>query len=463
MLNLFDDLGIPDDKLHQKFKTIRNNCLLTGEIEVLNDWVQGFIDRDNKIVKEFQTTFHSAFWEFYLYALFKEAGLNIDFSKNRPDFVINSPIDFYVEAVVSNIKEDALGEDSRTMGDILSMIEPTWLQKDFDENLNESITRYSSAFSSKCKKYTEYCKDKDWNPSNPYVIALCGYERINYGNSYNYAMIALLYGEHFNAKKDKYDKKQTIIKPGTNASIPLGLFLSGEYAHISAVIFSCTITIGKLTSLAISQKKSALTVNSVICVRRDEDEPKFKLNMVSSENPEYLTDGVFVFHNPFAKNPLPKDIFDNTNVVHYEFDLVNKYLCAEGNNLPIVSRLSLAGGQAYLEHIIPYVGLAFNPDLVFVSAKVINISFCDEEKKHNVTFQDRIDLEITYIMVFDTSALLRYSVNLQKKFDIIFRLPSKYRGDTSVLDLDELTFDRWIKFRKIICSKTDLAILVHLS
>jgi hypothetical protein len=46
-------------------------------MDVLTDWARGFIDRDGKFVKEFQTTFNSCFWELYVYAVLKRYRLLI--------------------------------------------------------------------------------------------------------------------------------------------------------------------------------------------------------------------------------------------------------------------------------------------------------------------------------------------------------------------------------------------------
>lgn len=200
-MNPFEDLGFREEELHRKFLLLRNDLFLTGEQDILHDWVLGFIDRDNKIVKEFQTTFHSAFWEFYLYALFKEAGFKVDFSKKRPDFVISDPFSFYVEATVANIKKEGVKEEERTQLDVLSMLQPHYLQKNFDINLREAITRYSNSILSKSIKYDQYIKDKDFDIKAPYLIALSGHEQVNYGNGFYYAMLAFLYGLYRTEKK----------------------------------------------------------------------------------------------------------------------------------------------------------------------------------------------------------------------------------------------------------------------
>ncbi|QGS68292.1 hypothetical protein CV093_05920 [Oceanobacillus sp. 143] len=83
MVDLFDvnRNGI-DSKLHSKFNIINS---LPQHKNVIQDWSEGFEDRDNKIIKEFQTTFHSSFWEIYLYAVFKKLDYFIDMSVSRPD------------------------------------------------------------------------------------------------------------------------------------------------------------------------------------------------------------------------------------------------------------------------------------------------------------------------------------------------------------------------------------------
>jgi len=45
MLNIFETLNIDEQKLHQKYKIIRDKLNYTGEQEVLKDWVKSFKDR----------------------------------------------------------------------------------------------------------------------------------------------------------------------------------------------------------------------------------------------------------------------------------------------------------------------------------------------------------------------------------------------------------------------------------
>lgn len=77
-MDLFS-LYVTEEKLHKNFRNILSDAHLADRIE-LQRWCEGFPDRDNKFVKEFQTTFNSSFWEIYLFAFFREIGAKFDFS-----------------------------------------------------------------------------------------------------------------------------------------------------------------------------------------------------------------------------------------------------------------------------------------------------------------------------------------------------------------------------------------------
>lgn len=312
-MKIFNEL-VPEDKQHPKFKFLKKQ--LTGEKEILEDWVQGFEDRDGKIIKEFQTTFHSTFWEFYLFAIFKEAEFKINFDHNRPDFIITSPEDLYIEAVTSNIKQDGRKEEDRTLDDLLTMLTPPWEQNNFYQELDESIIRHSNAIHSKSSKYREYSKLPHVKKNVPYIIALGAYDQMNYGNQFYYPMHALLFGHYYDFARKGYVIKDSVLKSGSETKIPIGLFNTEKYKHISAIIFSSTVTLGKLTSLSLSQDKTPLKTNYVLNIGHQDELPHFLIRQVSPENPENLFDGLFIFHNPFAENKLSYNIFEKYPVTH---------------------------------------------------------------------------------------------------------------------------------------------------
>lgn len=81
-MRLFEPL-VDEARQHPNFR----NIVRPGNgfaLDVLSDWARGFVDRDGKFVEEFQTTFNSAFWELYLFAVLKKYGLAVDFSRSAP-------------------------------------------------------------------------------------------------------------------------------------------------------------------------------------------------------------------------------------------------------------------------------------------------------------------------------------------------------------------------------------------
>jgi hypothetical protein len=419
VLDLFRKINdLPDEKLHPKFLLLRDEPTLSSEKQIVIDWTNGFTDRDNKIVKEFQTTFHSAFWEFYLFALFKEANLTIDFSKDRPDFIANSPYEINIEAVVSEIKQNGRSESTRNIDDILSMLSPYYLWDGFDDFINEAIVRYSNSISGKLKKFQSgYTKCPWLKNETPFVIALASYAQVNYGREFYYPMMALLYGYYFNPKSNSYSQKTNIIKPGTTSDIPIGIFQNASMQEVSAIIFSCTLSMGKLTSLSKSLNKSTFDMNRVINVRHDFDPPYFKVQIVSPDSPEELTDGIYVFHNPFAKNKLSLDVFAKTNATQVTVDS-DGFLFA-GSQLPIVSRFNIPKfflPDKLWKQFLSETFEQLNPDIKMSLFKVVEVDFSVTPKE--ITLIDQFT-ELPVIIDFSEKDAELIRANDIKKGDTV--------------------------------------------
>ncbi len=335
------DESVDTKSLHPKFNDLNNNFGYRGAKEIISGWSQDFHDKDNKAKTEFQTTFHSTFWELYLHAVFKELGFVTSTRHNRPDFIIKKPSELYVEAVVSEVRKDGIPETLRTIEDIERNLHPIATREEFSEIIDEAITRHSNSFFSKLKKYRGFeNKGKmikgyiecDWvDLDKPYIVAICSYDQISYGREFIYSMFALLYGQYFDPINKKYVNKSSIKKPRTDAEIKLGLFNEASYEDVSAVIFSSTLTLGKLASL---YKSENFSFDAILNVRYFFEEPNFRLHEVTSENPEMLLDGLCVFHNPNARNPLDMQLF--SQLAQFSSDSQGVY--QQGGNPLIVSR-----------------------------------------------------------------------------------------------------------------------------
>src|SRR5690625_2623550 len=146
-------LQVDEHKLHQNFKNVVADKDL---MKVIESWAIGFKDRDNKFVKEFQTTFNSAFWELYLYACFNNLGFNNDFSYQTPDFVLttkNSEKTLLVEAVTTRHPQKGSPED-----DFMEKLTQLHYAEKKHEDVHAGIVhlateRIASSIKSKYEKY----------------------------------------------------------------------------------------------------------------------------------------------------------------------------------------------------------------------------------------------------------------------------------------------------------------------
>lgn len=330
---------VPEEQWHPKFKLLKENSALIHEKEIVEEWTEGMIDKDNNMVQKFQKTFHSCFWEFYLFACFKEMGFGLDQTHNRPDFMIVNPYKINIEAVTANIKQGGRAETDRNANDMMDMFIPPKNQKDYYEVQYEAIARQSNAIVSKANKYNKEYQECSWVDKDvPFVIALSSYGQVNYGREYIYPMMTLLYGLEYIPEEDCYHRVKDVPKLGTGVKIPVGLFCSEQYSNISAIIYSCTTTMGKLTAL--SKSAGNFSYTEVINLRRDFQDEKYpyKLHIVDADEPETLTDGLFIFHNPYAKVKIPIEVFENTDIT--QFCWKNETLLHTVNTYPIVCRLN---------------------------------------------------------------------------------------------------------------------------
>lgn len=173
----------------------------------------------------------------------------------------------------------------------------------------------------------------------PFILAIGSFDQVNYGREFYYPMMALLYDYYYNRSTNGFIKRNRIIKPTTGAEIKLGIFNDDSHNHISAIIFSCTLTLGKLTALAKSSRVTGLhQINRVLNIRHDMDWPHYKVQDVCVDNPEELIDGLFIFHNPNAKVKLPLDVFLNSGAIQvYE---KSGEIAFEATQLPLVARVN---------------------------------------------------------------------------------------------------------------------------
>ncbi|WP_338339001.1 hypothetical protein [Xanthomonas euvesicatoria] len=306
-MELFD-LKVELSRLHPGFKRLLDPNL-AAERAVLSDWASGFHDRDKKFVKEFQTTFESSLWELYLHAVLKELGQGIDFSHHAPDFLVIGPSCFTMEAVIAAPPlggAPAIGTGAPE------------IPADLNEFNREATLRACNAISSKLKRYREHYSTLDHVKDRPFVLALAPYDRPLAYLEYDRPIQAALYGCHIDEERTMAEGMSTVLEREIVAvskrlgvDVPVGLFCSDVCKEISAVVYSPVAGWGKMRALADSpdQLSAYITLHASTSSLMPEVRRARK-----RDYSEHLLDGLHVLHNPFAKHPLPVDVFKHPSV-----------------------------------------------------------------------------------------------------------------------------------------------------
>lgn len=308
---LFDD-----EKLHQHFKMISDGRVgrQYQRDEILR-WLEGFPDRDKKFVKEFQTTFNSSFWEIYLHAVFREYEFSLDWTHAAPDFLVTAAgTTFAVEATTANHAADGTPE----WGGPLT---PEFYDNvDFNELNRIAIIRLANSFMSKSKKYLDKYGNHDHVKGRPFVLAVAPFEQPGFHLQAYRPIEALLFDHYVDeaeylANPERFPNGPVVkslgsVEKDNGSEIELGLFQNPRFRHISAVVFSHLATWGKV---------DAMCGNPDAFIRSMWLTPEGMKPVVSraSECREKITDGLRIYHNPYATNPLPLEVFRREGVVQF--------------------------------------------------------------------------------------------------------------------------------------------------
>lgn len=313
---------VSDDKLHPNFKALTSLSYYKETLSTIKSWTNGFVDRDGKIVKEFQTTFNSTYWEFYLNAVFTELNFDIDFSYSRPDFLLKKS-DVYInaEATISSHPDGSQPEWEREL--------PTDVNLKFMHEIVYLATiRMANTIQSKHKKFCEEYSKLKHVEGNPFILCIAPFEQPFFFAQGDVAIRRILY--KFNSPlylKNRETGKINIIGEeytdkvikDNNAEIELGFFTDERMKEISAIIFSNTATTTKVQAL--NSKKYPNTIfNAVRYNAKSWDKPHFIAGR-GGEFTETILDGLHVFLNPYATIKFDPSLLRHKDIIFHYYDI----------------------------------------------------------------------------------------------------------------------------------------------
>jgi hypothetical protein len=308
----------PDEKLHPNYQYVLKEKLPYAR-DLIKKWAEGFVDRDHKFAKEFQTTFNSSFWELYLFAVMKELGFTVNMDYDRPDFVVEGENGFVMEATIAS---HAINQTPEWQKDYSEKDINEWT---IDKIVDNATLRLANAFISKSRKYMESYHKLPHVKEKPYVIAIAPFDSPYFFLQNHHPIQRVLYGfDRFIAIDWDNNNREILdmvfmkeIEKDTGAKVPLGYFTTPEHSHVSAVIYSNVATFSKVRVMCDDPR---ITLVQYLRYNDYGTQPIFGIVEKSSYY-EHLLDGLVVFHNPYADVPFNIDEFFHPVIGHYGFDI----------------------------------------------------------------------------------------------------------------------------------------------
>lgn len=233
---------------------------------------------------------------------YKALWINIDFSFSSPDFCIPDA-NIIIEATTANAAKDKTTEWEKNYSpeDMVKL-------NRFGELNREAIIRLCSAIKQKDRKYTDNYSKLSHVKDKTFILAVAPFEQPYFNLHYDRAIRAVLYSDYVN--EDVYldnpelypdgppSQQLYYIEKDNSAEIPLGYFCDKQYENISAVIFNCNATWGKVVALANKNNPNG-QISSTWAIP-PKGQPK-GIICKPSKYTENSLDGLMIFHNPFAK------------------------------------------------------------------------------------------------------------------------------------------------------------------
>jgi len=308
---------VPESKLNPAFLRLLNWRAYSPAKELLIAITDDFEDKDGNFVKEFQTHgFDARIWELYLFCYLKEENFKLQDLGSRPDYFIKKyEKELCIEAVTVGRKE------KRTKGNIflnnrnrMDSLNAT------DYSMDKMALRFGSPLYTKLqKKYHEL----DNVQGKPLIIAIADfYEDFSMTYTFN-AVVNYLYGYKHSPIYDSNGNLIVVPKEiegheKGDKLIPSGFFFQENAENISGVLFSNLGTISKFNRIGLGSGygEKDIVINQVgMKYKYDLNAiyPKhFQRLITYGSGDESWSEGMSLFHNPNAKHPIPKHLFEKT-------------------------------------------------------------------------------------------------------------------------------------------------------
>jgi hypothetical protein len=316
---------MPEDRWHPSFKALLEYPHWQPAISIMSEMMRHFVDVDGHFVKEFQSNgFDARIWELYLYAYLKEERLHFDREHHSPDYIVGKyGKKVAIEAVTINPSGKVVPVERAESGPLLRS------QEEINQLLENQVPiKFASTLTGKLNKQPAYW-ELEHVKGLPLVFALADFHEPQSMTWTFPAVLQYLYGISHEFAHDA-DGQLTIgplkinhFTKENGAQVQAGFFFLPEAENVSAVLFSNSGTLSKFNRmgrLAGFGDSKSLMFRSGVCHQHDPNSAfplPFHFEVIPGKATETWAEGLSMFHNPNAKQPVPCELFPS--IAHHEF------------------------------------------------------------------------------------------------------------------------------------------------
>jgi len=303
--------GVADELLHPSFKTLRDAPHYGPARGLIRELQADFFDPDGNFVEQFQTAgFDARTFEFFLYAMFTAAGMEVDRSHHRPDFMLRKDgLEVGVEAVI------AAEPSNEGIKPYLALPKERTPEELEEHRRNRLPIRLGSPLFSKLQK--RYWEDENLK-GKPFVIAIEDFHEAG-----SLGMSGTTLGNYLFGLRQRWyhDEDGALVVIGEDVAqhkagpkeIPSGFFKQPGAENVSGILFVNSGTVTKFNRMGHEGKHRSDAVRMLrlgACYRHDPnaDLPEGFVYEVGDpeQGLETWSEGTVFFHNPNALHPLPQ-------------------------------------------------------------------------------------------------------------------------------------------------------------
>lgn len=305
---------VPREKLSKSYAHILDHPGFSAARRMIDEIWQHHEDIDGNFLEQMQTSgFDARIWELYLFAALRESNAVVSRPKPAPDFHANwGNAEAFIEAVIVANSGAMAGTQEATLAS-----SPT-SPKDIHRLTKDYMPiRYGSPLFTKLqKRYWE----RPHVIGKPLVFAIADFHAKLSMTWSSTALLRYLYGVSHQFHYGENGK--LVISPLRvetheigGKTVPSGFFFQENAEHVSAIVFSAVGTISKFNRMGCAAGFG--TSNTYLLrygTRHVHDEnsalpAKFAYVVRNGDTSEDWRQGLSVFHNPRAINPLSPDAF----------------------------------------------------------------------------------------------------------------------------------------------------------